>query len=348
MEHAFPWEANGMRYLITGGAGFIGSHLAGRLVSDGHSVLVLDDLSTGSIGNLAALQRHRLLTFMPGRVQDRDLVEELVASVDRVFHLAASVGVMKVFRDPDEAFENNVSGARAVLDSAARFNRKVLLTSSSEVYGPDAEVPMKEDNAARLDYLTGRRWLYAASKLFNEIDALARRKRHGLPLVVARLFNTIGPAQSGDHGMVVPRFVRQAIRNEPVTVFGTGGQRRCFSWVGDVVATLVGLMDSRRAEGCLVNVGSEEEITIRDLAATVIELAGSRSPIRLIPYETAYGRGFVDTGRRVPDLSRLRRIMGGEVPRMPIRSMVARIVLAARCETSEQALSFQPQPVVLT
>lgn len=338
-----------MKYLITGGAGFIGSHLAGRLVEDGHSVSVLDDLSTGRIGNLAAIRRHPSFQFVPGRIQEKHLLEDQVAGADRIFHLAASVGVMKVFRDPEEAFENNVRSTSAVLRTAARFGRKVLLASSSEVYGPDASIPMKEAETAGPGELAGRRWLYAASKLRGEADARDFQRIDRLPMVIARLFNTIGPAQSGDHGMVVPRFVDQANRNEPVTVFGTGRQRRCFSWVGDVVDILVRLMDNQGAEGTTVNVGSQEETSISELARTVIELTGSRSSIRFVPYEEAYGRGFVDTGRRVPDLSRLRRI-AGELPFTPIRSMVARIVLSARgdCRRTGRAVASRTVPAFLS
>jgi len=317
-----------MRYLVTGGAGFVGSHLARRLLGDGHEVIVLDDLSAGCPGNIADLFHSARFRFVAGTALDVGLAGAMVARADRVFHLAAVVGVGRVLADPAAAFDVNVRAARAVLDAAARRGRKVLLASSSEVYGPGRALRnggFREEESAGARGLCGPRWAYAASKLASERRGLELSREARLPVVIARLFNVIGSGQSREQGMVVPRFVRQACCGEPLTVHGDGLQTRSFTWVGDTVECLVRLMESPAAEGRVVNVGSTETVSIRDLAAMVAAAAPSRPPIVHVPYEQAFGPGFEDVRHRRPDTARLRRLAGA-VPRTPLRRSLAMLI----------------------
>jgi UDP-glucose 4-epimerase len=314
-----------MRHLITGGAGFIGSHLAEKLLGAGDSVVVLDDLSTGSLANVAALIPSGRLTVVEGSILDAPLVDRHVGECDQVFHLAAAVGVRLVVERPVESLVTNTVGTENVLRAAATFRRPVLVTSSSEVYGASTDVPFREDAGVTLGPTTRARWGYGCSKALDEFLALAYARERGLTVVVVRLFNTVGPRQTGRHGMVVPRFVQQALAGEPLTVWGDGRQTRCFTWVGDVAGTLPKLLAERRAWGNVVNIGSEEEITVLSLAERVLARTGSASPITLVPYANAFGAGFDDMQRRVPALDRIRDLIGYK-PTLGIDQILDRVI----------------------
>lgn len=318
-----------MHFLVTGGAGFIGSHLCDRLVASGHHVTAVDDLSTGSPANLREALRHPRFRFVRGTVLDPNLVGRLVARADAVAHLAAAVGVMLVVRSPVKTIETNIRGTEVVLDRAARRRIPVLIASTSEVYGKGAKVPFAEGDDSVLGPPDRGRWAYAASKLVDEFLALAYWKERGLPVVVARLFNTVGPRQTGRYGMVLPRFVEQGLRDRSISVFGDGRQTRCFAHVSDVVGALAGLLRTRRAQGQVVNVGSEEEISIGALARLVRRKTGNRAAIRRVPYDRAYEEGFEDLRRRVPDLTRLRRLIGDR-PRIGIEAIVDSVIADVR------------------
>lgn len=298
------------RVLITGGAGFIGSHLAEALIADGKEVFIIDDLSTGAASNVAALQGHPRFHATVGSVLDLWLLEPLVEKVDFIYHLAAAVGVDLVVKKPVHTIEDNVRGTEAVLAAAAKYGRPVLITSTSEVYGKSNKERFSEDD----DLLIGpphlARWGYACSKLLDEFLAMAYLREHGLPVFIVRLFNTVGPRQTGRYGMVLPRFVAAALRHEPITIFGDGQQSRCFCHVSDVVRALRELPHHPQARGEVFNVGSTEEITILDLAKRVKDCAGSRSELRFVPYDEAYAKGFEDMRRRVPDTRKLERLIG--------------------------------------
>ncbi len=298
------------QFLVTGGSGFIGSHLCERLLDDGHSVLALDDLSTGRYENVAHLEGRDGFELRVASVTDPDVVERCVMECRAVFHLASAVGVKLVVEEPVKTIETIVNGTDVVLRSCARYRRPVLLTSTSEVYGKGVKIPFSEGDDVVMGPTTTRRWAYACAKALDEFLALAHWHETRLPVVVARLFNTVGPRQTGRYGMVIPRFVSQALAGEPLTVYGDGTQTRCFAHVADVVGALVSLMSEPRARGQVFNVGNDEEVSILQLAERVRSLTGSTSPIRLIPYSQAYTAGFEDMLRRVPDLTRLRRLTG--------------------------------------
>jgi UDP-glucose 4-epimerase len=322
-----------MRVLVTGGAGFIGSHLCERLLADGHTVVAVDDLSTGSKANLAVVRRHSRFRFVEGSILDERLTARLVANSEFVAHLAAAVGVMLIVRSPVRTIETNIRGTEVVLEAAAKRRAIVLLASSSEVYGKSAKIPFSEEDDAVLGPPTKGRWSYAASKLVDEFLALAYWKERGLPVVVARLFNTVGPRQTGRYGMVLPRFVEQGLRGRPISVFGDGRQTRCFAHVSDVVGVMARLLRTRRAQGQVVNVGSDEEISIGALARLVRRKTGNRAVIRRIPYDRAYEEGFEDLRRRVPDLARLRRLIGDR-PRIGIEAIVDSVIADQRRASS--------------
>lgn len=314
-----------MRYLVTGGAGFVGSHLVARLLQRGEEVVVLDDLSTGSGDNLARCRGDPAFSFVHGSATDRHLVADLVSEVDAVYHLAAVVGVRRVVARPRVALRDNVLGAQAVLDAAARHRRATLITSSSEVYGHPDAAPLAEDATVRLPGTAGR-WAYARSKLVAEAHAAVLHRAHGLHVVVARLFNTVGPGQTGRHGMVLPRFVEQALAGRDLTVYGDGQQSRCFCHVDDVVDALTGLLHEPAAAGEIVNVGSQQSITIAGLAELVIQRAATSSRVRLVPYDEVYPSAFEDVRRRVPDTAKVRRLLGWEPHRdldATVRHLVA-------------------------
>ena len=299
-----------MRVLITGGAGFIGSHLADAYLGRGDEVFVLDDLSTGSIDNIRHLRDRRGVHYTIESVHHAPTVAELVDQCDVVFHLAAAVGVKLIVESPVRTIETNVHGAEVVLAAANKKKKKVLVASTSEVYGLSEDVPFREDGNLVLGATNKGRWSYACSKAIDEFLALAYWRERKLPTILVRLFNTVGPRQTGQYGMVVPTFVKQALTDRPITIHGDGEQSRCFTDVSDVVAALVGLMDHPGAVGEVYNVGSTEEVTIRRLADRVLKLTGSSSEIVHIPYEQAYGDGFEDMPRRVPDISKIHSLIG--------------------------------------
>ncbi len=297
------------RYLITGGAGFIGSHLAEALLQGGCGVQVLDDLSTGSLENLRDLKPREEFGLTVGDVADPAVVAPLIEVADGVFHLAAAVGVRLIFENPTRAIRTNIRGAEVVLDLAARRKKKVLIASSSEVYGKGIRIPLAEADDLKLGPTTCPRWAYACSKAIDEFLALAYWKERAAPVVIARFFNTVGPRQSGQYGMVIPRFVRQALAGEPLTVYGDGRQTRCFAHVADVVRAAIELMESPATVGEVYNVGSEEEISIGELAQRVVALTGSDSEIRHVPFGEAFGPDFEDMERRVPNVAKLRSVI---------------------------------------
>jgi UDP-glucose 4-epimerase len=299
-----------MRYLITGGSGFIGSHLAERLLDDGHAVLALDDLSTGRYENVAHLAGRPGFELVVASVCDASVVERCVTACQAVFHLASAVGVRLVVEQPVRTIETIVGGTDTVLRACARYRRPMLLTSTSEVYGKGTKVPFAEGDDCVMGPTTTRRWAYACAKALDEFLALAHWHETRLPVVVARLFNTVGPRQTGRYGMVIPRFVQQGLAGEAITVFGDGAQTRCFAHVHDVVGALVGLMDHPEARGQVFNIGNDEEVTILALAERVRAATGGRSEIRRVPYSEAYTVGFEDMTRRVPDLARIRKLLG--------------------------------------
>ncbi|MBI5085887.1 MAG: GDP-mannose 4,6-dehydratase [Acidobacteria bacterium] len=297
-------------YLITGGAGFIGSHLAEKLLAAGDEVIVLDDLSSGRVQNLEQISGHASFRFVQGCITDRALLAEVCRPADTIFHLAATVGVLNIIKSPVETIENNINGTQYVLEAAVERRTKVIVASTSEVYGKSNSIPFREDDNLLLGPTSRSRWSYAASKIVDEFLALAFWRERSVPTVVARLFNTIGPRQSGQYGMVVPRFVRQALRGEDLTVYGDGSQSRVFTYVGDTVEWLARLAKAEGAVGEVVNLGGGGEVTIAELARRIIELTGSRSKICSVPYEQAYEEGFEDIQRRVPDTSKAQALTG--------------------------------------
>ena len=299
-----------MRYLVTGGSGFIGSHLCEKLIDQGHSVLALDDLSTGRYENVAHLEGRPEFELRVASVTEARVVERCVTECNAVFHLASAVGVKLVVEQPVKTIETIVGGTDVVLKAAARYRRPVLLTSTSEVYGKSEKIPFSEGDDCVMGPTTTRRWAYACAKALDEFLALAHWYQTRLPVVVARLFNTVGPRQTGQYGMVVPRFVGQALAGEPLTVFGDGNQSRCFGHVADVVGALVELMGRPEACGQVFNIGNDEEITILKLAERIKALTGGKSSIRMVPYGEAYTVGFEDMVRRVPDLRKIHALTG--------------------------------------
>jgi UDP-glucose 4-epimerase len=301
-----------MRYLITGGAGFIGSHLADRLLARGDAVVALDDLSTGSARNVEHLEGERRFTFVHGTILDHPQVVAAIDDCDVVVHLAAAVGVRLIVERPLESLITNIRGTEIVLDAAARAGRKILITSTSEIYGKNVSAPLHEDADRILGSPFKARWSYSTAKAVDEILARAFWRDRGLPSIVVRLFNCVGPRQTGEFGMVLPRFVRQALSGDDITVYGTGQQRRCFCHVVDTIEALVALLDHPDAVGDVFNVGARHELTINELASRVIEATGSSSRVVHIPYDEAYEDGFEDMERRIPDTSKIRSLTGWE------------------------------------
>ena len=299
-----------MVYLITGGAGFIGSHLAERLLERGDQVLLMDNLSTGSMENIRHLKKYNGMHYFLEPLENRQILAELVDEADVIFHLAAAVGVKLIVESPVRTIETNVNGTQMVLEAACRKRKLVFATSTSEVYGKNTNIPFHEDADLVLGPTTKGRWSYAASKALDEFLALSYWKEKRLPVVIARLFNTVGPRQTGRYGMVLPNFVRQALEGTPITVYGTGQQSRCFCDVRDAVEALLRLAATDKAVGEVINVGNDKETTIESLARLVKERTGSSSPIEHIPYDQAYERGFEDMFRRVPCLEKLEQLTG--------------------------------------
>jgi UDP-glucose 4-epimerase len=301
-----------LRVLITGGAGFIGSHLSDAYIGRGDEVYVIDDLSTGSIENIEHLKKHPRFHYTIDTVQNYPVTAELVDRCDVIFHLAAAVGVKLIVESPVRTIETNVRGTEIVLDLANKKKKKVLVASTSEVYGLSTDVPFREDGNLVMGATTKGRWSYACSKAIDEFLALAYWREKKLPTIVVRLFNTVGPRQTGQYGMVIPNFVKQALGGRTITVYGDGTQTRCFGYVGDVVGALVKLMDHPDAVGQVFNIGSNEEVSILQLAERVKEVTGSSSPIEFVPYSEAYEEGFEDMPRRVPDITKIRQFVGFE------------------------------------
>ncbi len=299
-----------MKALVTGGAGFIGSHLTGALLDKNLEVTVLDNLSTGNLDNLHAFKNKASLTFIRGDIRDKGLVQLLVKECDMVFHLAAAVGVQLIAEDPVRTIETNIGGTEVVLENANRFGKRIFLASSSEVYGKSEAVPFREDDDFILGSTSFSRWAYACSKAIDEFLGQAYHRQYGLEVVIGRFFNTIGPRQTGRYGMVVPRFVQWALRQEPIQVYGNGRQTRCFCYVGDVVDAVWGLMNKDNAIGQVFNIGSDYEITMEALADKIIKMTGSRSEKILVPYEVAYGRPIEDMARRQPGIDRIQGVLG--------------------------------------
>ena len=299
-----------MQYLITGGAGFIGSHLAEALLKRGDRVTVIDDLSTGSIKNIEHLKVEPGFNYVIDSMSNPSLLAELVDAADQIYHLAAAVGVQLIVDSPVRTIETNVGCTELVLAAAAKKRKKVLIASTSEVYGKSTAVPFREDGDLVFGATTRGRWSYACSKAIDEFLAIAYWRERHCPTLIARFFNTVGPRQTGQYGMVVPRFVTQALRGEPLTVYGDGTQSRCFTHVSDAVRAAIALMDAPQIAGEVFNVGSRDEIRIVDLAERVIALTESRSAIRFVPYAEAYGENFEDMPRRVPSLDKIRAAVG--------------------------------------
>lgn len=323
-----------MKALVTGGAGFIGSHLTEALLAAGYDVVVLDDLSTGRLENLQGVQGHPRFTLAVGSVKDEALVQKLTADADVVYHLAAAVGVRLILERPVETIETNIVGTEMVLRAAAHRLTRVVIASTSEVYGKNDRVPLSEDDDRILGPTTKSRWSYAGSKAIDEFLGLAYHRERGLPVVILRFFNTVGPRQTGRYGMVVPRFVRQALDGQPITVYGDGGQSRCFTDVEDAVRATIALSLSPEAPGQVFNVGAAEEVTIAQLAERVKALTGSPSPIVHVPYDEAYQPGFEDLRRRVPDLHKIERAIGYR-PEVSLDETLRRVIAFLR-ETGRQ------------
>lgn len=318
-----------MRTLITGGAGFIGSHLCDRLLADGHQVIALDNLSTGRHENVEHLIGRPDFEFVLGSILNADLVDDVVSRADAVFHLAAAVGVQLIVEKPLESLTTNIRGSEIVFEKAHKYDTKILVTSTSEIYGKNTSDRLGEEDDRILGSPLKSRWSYSEAKAIEEILAYTYWKQKGLRAVIVRLFNTVGPRQTGSYGMVIPRFVSQAIRNEAITVYGDGKQTRCFCSVGDVVDALVKLIDDERAFGQVFNLGGNEEISMEDLAERVIGIAKSASKVRYIPYEEAYEEGFEDMQRRVPDTTKARELMGFE-PRSGLAEIIESVVAEQR------------------
>ncbi len=314
-----------MKALITGGAGFIGSHLSERLLDDGHEVVVIDNLSTGSIDNLTHLKGRAGFSYTIDTITNEPLLAELIDRSDVVFHLAAAVGVKLIVEQPVHTIETNVHGTEVVLKHANKKKKLVFIASTSEVYGKSTDVPFREAADLVLGPSAKHRWAYACSKLIDEFLALAYWKEKKLPVVIVRLFNTVGPRQTGQYGMVLPTFVRQALAGQPITVFGDGTQTRSFTYVGDVVEALVRLVSDKRAVGEVFNIGNMGEVSIGDLAARVKALTGSCSPIHNVPYDEAYEAGFEDMPRRVPDISKIRAFVGYE-PKLALDDIIRSVI----------------------
>ena len=322
-------EDNALNVLITGGAGFIGSHLAEEQLSRGQKVHVIDDLSTGRMANIAALKSHPHFSYTIETIMNGALMTELIDQADVVFHLAAAVGVRLIFEQPVHTIETNIKGTEIVLERAVRKGKKVFIASSSEVYGKGESAPFCEEDDMILGPTTCPRWCYACSKAIDEYLALAYFKERGLPVVIGRLFNTVGPRQVGQYGMVIPRFIENALAGEPLQVHGDGLQSRTFCYVGDTVRAISDLMETPQAAGQVFNIGSDQEITIGDLAQLVVRVTGSRSEIRNVPYESVYGPQFEDLRRRVPSVEKLRRCINFS-SRVGIEEIIRRTADAAR------------------
>lgn len=314
-----------MRILLTGGAGFIGSHLAEKYLQEGHEVFVLDNYSTAVPTNLAHLEKNSKLHIVRESILNYDVALELVGTCDAVFHLAAAVGVRLIIEKPLETLETNTQGTEIILRLCNKFRKKVMIFSTSEIYGKNENVPLKEDYDSITGATTISRWSYSCSKAYDEFLALAYHRTKGLPVVIVRLFNTVGPRQTGEYGMVIPRLVQQALEGKDLTVHGDGQQTRTFGFVKDVIKALAALMESPKALGEVFNIGGTEEVSILDLAQRVVKLSGSKSHVKLVPYDVAYEKGFEDMRRRVPDCSKLKATIGFR-PETPLNDILKEVI----------------------
>ena len=322
-----------MRALITGGAGFIGSHLAEALLNAGHEVDIIDNLSTGAIRNVGHLKSNPRFRYTIDTLTNEPLLAELIDRNDVIFHFAAAVGVKLIVEEPVHTIETNVHGTEVVLKHANKKRKKVVIASTSEVYGKSTDVPFREDADLVMGATVKHRWAYACSKAIDEFLALAYYKERGLPVIIVRFFNTVGPRQTGQYGMVLPSFVQQALSGAPITVFGDGTQSRSFTYVGDVVECLLKLINEPKAIGQVFNIGNKEEVTILKLAEIVKSLTGSASPIEFVPYDKAYEEGFEDMPRRVPDLTKVSQLVGYE-PKVQLNEIITKVIDYFRTELS--------------
>ena len=318
-------EPSAIRSLITGGAGFIGSHLAEALLAQGQPVIAVDNLSTGRLENIAGLMDHPSFQFVRETILNETVMDRLASECDVIYHLAAAVGVELIVRDPIHTIETNLHGTEMLLRLARRYGKKILIASTSEVYGKSDEIPFREDADRVMGSTTKSRWCYAESKAIDEFLALAYHKQFGVPVIICRFFNTVGPRQTGMYGMVIPRLVQQALAGQPLTVYGDGQQSRCFCNVQDTVCAILTLAAEPRAVGEIFNVGSHEEITILDLARRVLARSGSRSEIKLIPYDQAYQGGFEDMRRRAPDIQKIKATVGWQ-PTIPLDETLDQVI----------------------
>jgi UDP-glucose 4-epimerase len=318
-------------FLVTGGAGFIGSHLVEALLANGERVIALDNLSTGRLANLDGVGQHPNFRFVQGSVLDELVVDELVHECDVVVHLAAAVGVRLIVEQPLRSFTTNIRGSEIVIEAAHRYRRRILVASTSEIYGKNSDVPLRESANRVLGPTTVERWAYSTAKAVDEILAHLYHSQRGLPTTVVRLFNTVGPRQSAAYGMVIPNLARQAVAGRPLSVHGDGSQTRCFCHVADVVGALVRLLDEPGAVGQVFNVGSQDEISIFDLAHRIIDRAGSPSRVQLVSYEAAYPTGFEDMRRRVPDITKVKELIGWE-PTRSLDDILDAAIAEARAE----------------
>ena len=333
-----------MRFLVTGGAGFIGGHLSKNLIDEGHSGVAIDDLSTGRMENLSAFSDDKNFQLVVESITNTSVMDRLVSECDIIIHLAAAVGVELIVRSPVDTIETNVMGTENELRTARRYRKKILIASTSEIYGKLTNVPFNEDDDSLIGATTHHRWAYATSKALDEFLALAYHKEMGLPVVIFRLFNTIGPRQRGRYGMVVPRFVRQALSGADITVYGDGNQSRCFCDVRDVIPAIRGLADSPEAEGRVFNIGAKEEITIIDLARKIKTMCNSNSSIILVPYEEATEQGFEDMRRRIPDTTRIHELIGW-IPKIGLDQTILDIVSQFKSD-GLSADSITERPVI--
>jgi UDP-glucose 4-epimerase len=339
-------EGGRMTYLVTGGAGFIGSHLVDALLARGDSVIALDNLATGSRANLSEAAKNAGFRFVHGSVLDDLVVDELMRQCDAVVHMAAAVGVRLVVDEPLRSLITNIRGSQIVIEAAHRYRRKVLMTSTSDIYGKNSLGPLRETADRILGPPSIVRWAYSTAKAVDEILANCYHRERDLATIVVRLFNTVGPRQSPAYGMVVPRLVRQAVRGEPLTVYGDGRQTRCFTHVSDIVDALLGLLDEPAAIGQTYNVGSSREISIRELAETIIARTGSASGIQVVPYDQAYESGFEDMQRKVPDTTKL-RMLTGWLPRRSLDDILTDAIAHARRELAARPGPTSPRPIAM-
>jgi UDP-glucose 4-epimerase len=329
-------QRNGIRHvLITGGAGFIGGYLAESLLEQGHAVSIIDDLSTGSIENIEGAKKYERFSYTIDSIFNKPVVAELVDGADVIFHLAAAVGVKLIVEDPVRTMETNIRGSETILELAAKKKKKVIIASTSEVYGKTTQHLFQEDSDLVLGSTSKSRWCYAASKIVDEFLAKAYWKQEKLPIVIVRLFNTVGPRQTGRYGMVIPRFVEQAVCGDPITVYGDGTQRRSFTWVGDVVNALIALSEHPEAVGEVFNIGHSKDISILELAELVKKMAGSTSKIVFMSHQEAYEEGFEDMQRRLPDISKIGKLLGYK-PTLDLGQIIERVIAYDRAKQERE------------